>query len=191
MTADPISYLQTDERIAPLIDEHGQLSLEPADDPFERLVVSIVRQQVSMASAEAIRERLFDAFEITPAALATADEAALKDVGLSGQKAEYVRHVGQAFQEHGYDRAYFADVPDEAVVEELTTIRGIGTWTGKMFLLFCLGREDVFPVEDLGIRNAMEVLYDADLTRAEMNERATAWAPYRSYASLYLWRHVE
>jgi DNA-3-methyladenine glycosylase II len=76
---------------------------------------------------------------------------------------------------------------DEAVVDELTTITGVGRWTAEMQLIFSLGREDVFPAGDLGIRNAMETLY-GDLDRAEMVERAAAWAPYRSYASRYLWR---
>jgi DNA-3-methyladenine glycosylase II len=74
------------------------------------------------------------------------------------------------------------------VTAELTEIRGVGPWTAKMFLVFGLGRPDVFPVEDLGIRKGMATLYDDDLTRGEMRERATAWAPYRSYASQYLWQ---
>jgi DNA-3-methyladenine glycosylase II len=78
----------------------------------------------------------------------------------------------------------------DAVVAELTDVRGVGDWTAKMFLMFVLGREDVFPVEDLGIRRGMEELF-GDLTRAEMVDRAEPWRPYRSYASLYLWRAVD
>jgi DNA-3-methyladenine glycosylase II len=80
---------------------------------------------------------------------------------------------------------------DDAVVEELTTIRGVGPWTAKMFLLFALGRPDVFPVEDLGVRRGMEQVVGRELTRGEMRDRAAEWAPYRSYASLYLWRAYE
>jgi DNA-3-methyladenine glycosylase II len=78
-------------------------------------------------------------------------------------------------------------MPDEEVVEELTSIKGVGQWTAEMFLMFGLGREDVFSVGDLGLRRAMEQLY-GDMTRSEMKKKAESWAPYRTYASLYLWK---
>jgi DNA-3-methyladenine glycosylase II len=183
--------LRSDPVMAELLDEHGPLELSPADDPFQRFVVAILRQQVSMASAEAIRERLFDSVEVAPRPILDADEAVLKEAGLSRQKVEYVRSVAEAFLERDYDRAYFAEMDDAAVVDELTAIRGVGDWTAKMFLLFCLGREDVFPVEDLGIRAAMRSLYDEEMSREAMVEHAARWRPYRSYASLYLWRATE
>lgn len=184
----PIELLRADDVLGPVVDEHGPVSLEPADDIFARLITSIVRQQVSMEAARSIRSRLFDGFEITPEALADADPEALQSVGLSQQKATYVRSVATAFREEGYDRATFAAMDDDAIVDELTDIRGVGDWTAKMFLMFCLGREDVFPVEDLGIRKGMAVLFEEDLTWAGQRERAERWCPYRSYASLYLWR---
>lgn len=79
---------------------------------------------------------------------------------------------------------------DEEVIEELTDIHGVGEWTANMFLIFVLGREDVFPVGDLGIRKAMEELY-GEMSRSEMREKAEDWRPYRSLASLYLWRVVD
>ena len=191
MTADPISTLKSDPAIYPLIEEHGDLTLEPAEDTFERLVRSIISQQVSTASARAIRERVFDRFEITPEAIVAVDRESLRDAGLSSQKAEYVQNVAEAYIEKGYDHAYFEGLTDDEVVSELTTIRGVGEWTGRMFLMFCLAREDVFPVEDLGIRKGMWALFYEDMTRSEMRERAEPWRPYRSYASLYLWRAVD
>jgi DNA-3-methyladenine glycosylase II len=176
--------------LAPLVERHGELTVEPAPDFFERFVTSIVSQQVSTAAAATIRERLFDAVTVTPEEVLAVDGSVLRDVGLSQQKARYVRNVAEAFQDRGYSRAYFAKMDDEAVVDELTTITGVGRWTAEMQLIFSLGREDVFPVGDLGIRNAMEELY-GDIDRAEMVERAEAWAPYRSYASRYLWRSTD
>lgn len=181
-------HLRADPDVGPLVERYGELTVEPADDTFQRLVVAIVRQQVSMAAARAIRERLFDRFAVTPAAMADADPAALTEAGLSARKAEYVRNVAEAYLERGYSRAYFRGMDDDAVRAELTAIRGIGDWTAKMFLMFCLGREDVFPVEDLGIRKGMRTLYGAELSRPAMVERAEAWRPYRSYASRYVWR---
>lgn len=191
MSQDAISFLRDDPDIGHLVADHGDVTLEPAEDLFERLVVSILRQQVSMASANATRERLEDAVELTPTALLRTDRSTLRDLGLSRQKASYVHNVAEAFVEHDYSREYFAEMSDDAVIAELTDIDGVGTWTAKMQLLFSLGRPDVFPVEDLGIRKGMHTLYGDDLERSRMEEIAERWRPYRSYASLYLWRAVD
>ncbi|MDZ7849593.1 MAG: DNA-3-methyladenine glycosylase 2 family protein [Halodesulfurarchaeum sp.] len=184
---DAHRHLRADDQLAALIDRHGYLVLQPAPDPFRRLVKAIARQQVSMASAAATWERLTDAFEVTPAEIKSTDPAALQDVGLSTAKSEYVKAAAEAFAERGWSREAFENLSDEAVIEEVTEVRGIGPWTAKMFLQFGLGREDVFPVEDLGIRKAMQSQYGIE-SRGEMRERAAEWAPYRSIGSLYLWR---
>ncbi|MFC7137035.1 DNA-3-methyladenine glycosylase family protein [Halobaculum litoreum] len=188
---EALAALREDDLLGPVIERHGPLTIDPADDPFERLVVSILRQQVSMASAAATRDRLFDAVEVTPAGILAADEQVLKDAGLSRQKTRYVRNVAEAFDDHGWDRETFAAMSDDEVREALTAITGVGEWTANMQLLFTLGRPDVFPVGDLGIRKGMEELYAREMSRAEMVEAAARWAPYRSYASLYLWRAKE
>jgi DNA-3-methyladenine glycosylase II len=145
-----------------------------------------------MASAAATRERLFDAVEVTPEGVLAADPDSLREAGLSRQKTRYVREAARAFRERGYDRAYFEGMADDDVVAELTSITGVGEWTAHMQLLFSLGRPDVFPVGDLGIRKGMAALFDVDREdRAEMVGIARRWAPYRSYASLYLWRIEE
>lgn len=188
--AEAHRHLQSEEVFGSLIDQHGYLALRPAEDSFKRLVRSIVRQQVSMAAAEAMCERLFTSFDVTPARMIEVDSARLQEVGLSSAKAEYVKNVAQAFAERGWSREYFDPMTDGEVIEKLVQVKGIGPWTAKMYLQFGLGREDVFPVEDLGIRRAHEELF-GDETRAEMRSRADAWAPYRSIASLYLWRYTE
>lgn len=187
----PYDLLREDPELAPLVETHGELELDPAEDTFERLVTSIVNQQVSTASGAAIRKRLFDTFDVSPTSIAAADAAALQDVGLSHQKADYIQNIAEAYLEHGYDRKYFADLSDHAVHDELTAITGVGEWTADMFLMFALGREDVFPVGDLGIRRGMQALYGEETTRAEMQDLADSWRPYRSFASLYLWRATD
>lgn len=191
MHEEAADALAADPILEPYVAEFGPLELDPAEDLFERLVVSLVRQQVSMAAAAAIEKRLFDAVEVTPAGILAAEPELLQDAGLSAAKTEYVKAVAEAFQQQGYDRAYFAEMDDEAVAEELRGIRGVGPWTAKMVLMFGLGRPDVFPVEDLGVRRGMEIACDREMSRAEMRERAREWAPHRSYASLYLWRAYE
>jgi DNA-3-methyladenine glycosylase II len=191
MPEDPIVTLRADPALQPLIEEHGRLTIRPASDFFRRFVTSILRQQVSMASAAATRERLFDVIEVTPDGVLAVDPETLRDAGLSEAKTRYVRNLAEAFREEGYSTAYFAGMDEDAVVNELTSITGVGPWTARMQLLFSLGREDVFPVGDLGVRKGMWALFGEDMTRSEMVDRAKHWAPYRSYATVYLWRIEE
>jgi DNA-3-methyladenine glycosylase II len=184
-------FLQQESVVSELIEEHGYLQLTPANDTFQRFVRSIVSQQVSTDAASAIQERLFSQFEVTPEGILDAEPESLKQVGLSRQKVSYVRNLAVAYRDEGYGYHYFAGKSDDEVISELTQIKGVGVWTAKMYLQFCLAREDVFPVEDLGIRRAMESLYDAEMTRDEMVDTANDWKPYRSIASLYLWRTVD
>ncbi|MFB6309406.1 MAG: DNA-3-methyladenine glycosylase, partial [Haloarculaceae archaeon] len=137
--SDPHDHLGSDPDLRPLVDEYGPLDLDVADDFFRRFVVSIIRQQVSMASAAATRERLFDRIEVTPEGVLAADDETLREAGLSAQKTRYVNNIAEAFVEREYARDSFAGMDDEAVVEELTSITGVGTWTAKMQLIFSLG----------------------------------------------------
>jgi DNA-3-methyladenine glycosylase II len=191
MSEDPMASLRADPALRPLIEEHGRLRIEPAAEFFPRFVTSILRQQVSMESAAATRERLHEAIEVTPDGVLAADTPTFRDAGLSEAKTRYVRNLAEAFRERGYSKAFFRGMDDGAVMEELTSIKGIGPWTARMQLMFSLGREDVFPVGDLGVRKGMWALFGEDMTRAEMVERAETWAPHRSYATVYLWRIEE
>ncbi len=188
-----MDVLERDPVLAQLIEDHGPLELEPAEDEFRRLVISIINQQVSTASANAIRERVFDRFTITPDGLLDADPEELREAGLSRQKVEYVKNVARAFQERDLTREGLSDHSNEDVIEELTAIRGVGEWTAHMYLLFVLGREDVLPLGDLAVRRGIELLYadGESLTRAEMREIAENWRPYRSVATLYIWTAYE
>jgi DNA-3-methyladenine glycosylase II len=191
MSEDPIATLRADPDLGPVVEEHGPVTLEPADDLFERMIRSVVSQQVSTAAATSIREKLYDAVDITPRGVLDAEDATLRDAGLSQQKTKYVRNIATAFEEHGYSVSSFEGVSDDEVVAELSAITGVGTWTAKMQLMFGLARPDVFPVEDLGIRRGMEALFTEEMDRAEMRTRAERWRPYRSYATLYLWKLVD
>ncbi|NHX37253.1 MULTISPECIES: DNA-3-methyladenine glycosylase family protein [Halolamina] len=188
--------LQGDAYLGPIAAEVGPVSLDPAEDAFERLIVSILRQQVSVASAAATRERLFDAVDVTPEGIRAAEDEVLRDAGLSSQKTRYVNEIADAFHEQGWTREAFAAMDEAEVRATLTDITGVGPWTADMFLLFVLGRPDVFPVGDLGVRQGLQTLVDhhgedPEMTRGEMTEFAERWAPVRSYAALYLWQVQE
>lgn len=182
--------LRRDPVMARLIDKHGPIEHEPAEDEFRRIVVSVINQSVSTASAKAVRERVFDRFEISPEALLRADEQELRSTGLSQSKVEYIRNIGETFLEKDLSKEALQEWTDEEVIEELTEIRGVGAWTARMYLIFALGREDVFPIGDLAVRRGMETLY-GDMTREEMIEKSEEWRPYRTLATLYIWAHYE
>ena len=183
----PYTYLSSDQFIGPTVRSIGPLDHRQADDFFQRFVTSILRQQISMAAADAILERLEAAHELEPAPIAETDPESLTDTGLSRRKAETVVRIATAFERRGWSQASFAGAADEDILGELTSIRGVGPWTAKMQLMFALGRPDVFPVEDLGIRHGMTKLAGGELSRAEMRALARRWRPYRTIASMYLW----
>lgn len=194
MLDEAVPVLRQDDVMARLIDEHDPYS-EVEWSEYERLAISIINQQLSTASAAAVRERVFELLnhEVTPATVLAADEEALRDAGLSRMKVEYMRNAARAFQESDLTREGLAAHSDDEVVDRLTEIKGIGEWTARMYLLFVLEREDVLPLGDLAVRRGIEQLYGdgAELTRAEMREIAERWRPYRSVATRYIWAHYE
>ncbi|APW99718.1 3-methyladenine DNA glycosylase [Halobiforma lacisalsi AJ5] len=186
--------LREDPVMADLLDRHDPY-VEPDWTEYERLCISIINQQLSTASAMAVRERVFDVLddEITPDRVLAADDGALRDAGLSRSKIEYMRNAARAFQERDYTRAGLADHDNDEVIDRLTEIKGVGEWTARMYLLFVLERPDVLPLGDLAVRRGIEQLYanGEDLTRGEMREIAEAWRPYRSVATRYIWAEYE
>ena len=188
------SVLRSDPVMADLIERHDPY-VERNWDEFERLCISIINQQLSTASAAAVRERVFELLrdEVTPETVLEAEDEALRAAGLSESKIEYMRNAARAFRENDYTRAGLADYSDDEVVDLLTEIKGVGEWTARMYLLFVLEREDVLPLGDLAIRRAIEQLYGdgEELSRAEMREIAERWRPYRSVATRYLWAEYE
>jgi DNA-3-methyladenine glycosylase II len=194
MLEDALPVLRRDPVMERLVDEHDPY-VEPDWTEFERLCISIINQQLSTASAAAVKERVFDVLddEVTPETVLAADEAALRDAGLSRMKVEYVQNAARAFRENDFSREAMADLDDDEVVDRLTEIKGIGDWTARMYLLFVLEREDVLPLGDLAVRNGIEQLYadDGELSREEMREIAEQWRPYRSVATRYIWAEYE
>ncbi len=194
MIEDAKPVLVEDPVMAELVERHDPYA-ETDWSEFERLCISIVNQQLSTASAAAVRERVFDLLDgdVTPESVLAAEEEALRDAGLSGMKIEYVRNVARAFQKNDYTREGLADRSDEAVIDLLTEIKGVGEWTAHMYLIFVLEREDVLPLGDLAVRNGIQQIYGngEELTREEMREIAEAWRPYRSAATRYIWAEYE
>ena len=194
MLTEALPVLRRDPVMAELIDRHEPYD-EPAWTAYERLCISIINQQLSTASATAIRERVFDHFDgdLTPEAVIDADDQPLRDAGLSRQKLMYLRNAARAFSEREYTREAVADCSNAEVVDRLTEITGVGEWTARMYLLFVLRRPDILPLGDLAVRRQIERLYGdgTGMTRGEMREIAEQWQPYRSVATRYLWAAYE
>jgi DNA-3-methyladenine glycosylase II len=162
-------------------------------DAYGALVRSIVGQQLSTRSARAIFERLVGLFgdrTPTPRELLDTDPDKLREVGLSRAKVAYLRDLAEHVEDGELDLERIAELPDEEVGSQLTQIKGLGPWSVDMFLIFHLGRPDVLPVGDLGIRRAVQIEYGLDdlPNAAEIERIAEPWRPHRSLASLYLWR---
>ncbi|AEH37205.1 DNA-3-methyladenine glycosylase family protein [Halopiger xanaduensis] len=196
MLTDAEPVLRRDPIMERLIEAHEPY-VEPDWSEYERLCISIINQQLSTASAMAVRERVFELLEgeVTPETVLAAEDDALRDAGLSRSKIEYMRNAARAFQENDYTRDALADYSDEEVIDLLTEIKGIGEWTANMYLLFVLERPDVLPLGDLAVRRGIEQLYGDgepdEMTPAEMREIAEAWRPYRSVATRYIWAEYE
>ncbi len=165
-------------------------------DPYGALVRSIVGQQLSTKAARTIYERLIDRFggrTPTPAELLAADPEEVRASGLSRPKVAYLRDLAARIEDGALDLEHLAELPDEEVVATLVEIKGLGRWTAEMFLMFHLGRPDVLPVGDLGIRRAIERAYALDGAPKpdELTAIAEPWRPQRSLACLYLWRSLD
>jgi len=173
----------------------GPYRLKPSRDRFGMLVRSIISQQISVGAARAIRgrlEALVGTAGIKPASLVALKLEQLRSVGLSPQKASYVLDLAIKVQDGTVRLSQIGRLSDEGVIAELTQIKGIGRWTAQMFLIFALGREDVFPVDDFGVRAAITRLYEYQEhpPRAVLLEIGQRWSPYASIASWYCWQYL-
>jgi DNA-3-methyladenine glycosylase II len=176
-----------------LIGGIGACTLRTDDDRFGMLVRSIVSQQISTHAARAISGRLYASFArtgVTPLALRRARDERLRKIGLSANKVLSLRDLAERVHRAEVPLADLHLLEDEAVIDKLVPVRGIGRWTAQMFLIFALGRPDVLPVDDFGLRAGVKRHYGlADMpNRAELTELAEPWRPYRSVATWYLWR---
>jgi DNA-3-methyladenine glycosylase II len=189
-----------DPVMAGIIRQHPRVALATRGDPFATLARSIVGQQISVRAADAVWGRLTTACPIVPQTLARTRPATLRRCGLSARKVEYLKDLAVHFASGRIDPARFSTMTDEAIIAELTEVRGIGRWTVEMFLIFNLLRPDVLPLDDIGLLRAIGRYYfegagTATLLRGEGRRRvvalAEAWAPWRSVATWYLWRALD
>lgn len=185
-----------------LIADHGQARLFSRGNAFTTLARSIVGQQISVKSAQSVWEKLLALVGQDP--LVARQPLAVEDVlsrtpevlrtaGLSARKVDYLQDLARHFADGKVHVDQWNDMLDEAIIDELVDIRGIGRWTAEMFLIFHLMRANVLPLDDLGLIKAISVNYFSGepVSRAEARDIAEAWAPYRTVGTWYLWRSLD
>jgi DNA-3-methyladenine glycosylase II len=196
--------MRRDRVLSKLIPQFGEARLQSRGDAFTTLARSIVGQQISVKAAQAVWDRFVAALDqvgqtdlpdqpvVPPAVLALPVEA-MRAAGLSLRKSEYLKDLARHFADGQVHEFQWSAMDDEAIIDELVAIRGIGRWTAEMFLIFHLMRPDVLPLDDVGLLRGISQSYFSGepVSRAEAREVGDAWAPYRSVATWYLWRSLD
>jgi DNA-3-methyladenine glycosylase II len=191
-----LAHLAKDKKLKKLIDGHQPLTVERRKDVVFYLIVSIMSQQLSTKVADSIKQKfltLYDGRIPLPEEILDTPSETLRSIGLSNAKVSYVQNVARFAIEKGLDPDVLHEMDNEAVISYLIEIKGVGRWTVEMLLMFALGREDVFAIDDWGVQNAMLHIYQLDRTdkkafREALLKISQKWSPYRTYACMHLWR---
>jgi 3-methyladenine DNA glycosylase/8-oxoguanine DNA glycosylase len=202
LTYDPdaaVAHLRgSDPTLARIIDSVGPFTLQPRDGSYRMLARAIFFQQLAGPAARAIFNRVLAVLgtdeerSFTPDQFLAASDESIRAAGLSRQKLVYLRDLSQKFASGQLSEGEFAGADDEEVIRRVSSVKGIGRWTGEMFLIFSLGRPDVLPVDDLGVRRAFQQAYALPELPSpeEMRRIAEPWRPYRSVGTWYMWRSL-
>ena len=195
MYDDALLVLNKDKKLKKIISSVGECKIRTISNPFEALVEAIITQQISDSAGKSISlkfKNLFGKKYPTPSDVAKLTIEQIKSVGLSRMKAEYIFDISQMIVDNKLDFKIFKKMSNEDVISELIKIRGIGKWTAEMYLIFALGRMDIFPLGDLGLINGIKKLYDLENPSTdEILEITNSWIPYRTIGTWYIWRGVK
>lgn len=191
-----IEHLSKDKKLKKLVEAGEAHQLKKRKNICNYLCASIMSQQLSTKVAKVIHNRFLDLYggkEPGPQQIIDTPLETLRSIGLSNAKASYVKNVAQFELEQGMDHKKLNKMENEEVITYLTQIKGVGRWTVEMLLMFALGREDVFAIDDWGVQNAMIHLYKLDRTdkkkfKEDLLRISKKWSPYRTYACVHLWR---
>jgi DNA-3-methyladenine glycosylase II len=191
-------HLAKDKKLLPVLLTVIPKTLKKRKNVCVRLCASIMSQQLSTKVAEVIYKRFLELYgeEPTPQQILDTAPDVLRAIGLSNAKVSYIHNVARYIMENNINDKKLYKMSNEEIVELLTAIKGVGRWTVEMLLMFTLGKEDVFAVDDLGIQQAMAKIYKLDLTdkkasKEKMLKISARWSPYRTYACFYLWNYKD
>ena len=190
-----LEHLSKDKKLAKILSDHEPFKLKFHKNICLRLCASIMSQQLSTKVAKVIFNRFLDLYggdEPTPEQIVSTPFEKLRAIGLSNAKTQYVLNVAQFAIDHTLDDNKLKKMSDEEIISLLMQIKGVGKWTVEMLLMFTLGREDIFAVDDYGIQVGMKKLYKLDDSnkkdfKEKMLKLSKKWSPYRTYACMHLW----
>jgi DNA-3-methyladenine glycosylase II len=186
---------KVDPKLAAIIDKYKLKSHKPTGNHFEYLVGSIISQQLSTKVADVFEKRFIALYRgtfPTPKQVLKTPHATLRSIGLSNSKAHYIKNIAEHISKKKINLKHIEKMENEAVITELTKIKGVGRWTAEMFLMFSLNRPDVFSHGDLGLNNAIIKLYKLKKPSRKRIERIIKkWSPYKTLASRYLWASLD
>ena len=196
---DACKHLAKRDRVMrKLIPRFAEGRLQSRGDAFTTLARSVVGQQISVKAAQTVWDRVVALVSsgspsLQPASLLAVDAVSLRAAGLSARKVEYLADLARHFESGAVHVGQWQQMDDEAIIEELVAIRGIGRWTAEMFLIFHLMRPNVMPLDDVGLIKGISLNYFSGepVSRAEAREVGDAWAPFRSVATWYIWRSLD
>lgn len=186
--------LLKDKFVGPLIKKYGECKLTPGkkENYFIDLVEAICSQQLSGKAAATIFGRVRVGLgRVVPDRILDTSDSDFRRWGLSRQKIKYLRDLSEKVKRGELNIKKLDSFSDEEVIRQLTAVKGVGNWTAEMFLMFSLGRPDIFPVDDLGIRKSAEILFKTKGNSQKIAKYAERWKPYRTYASWYLWESLD
>ena len=187
--------IKQDRILKKLIPKYGSGFLVTRGDAFNTLARAIVGQQISVAAAQSVWNRVLATAKkkVNPKNILALSVEELRSAGLSGRKVEYIRDLADHFHSGRLHASQWKDMDDESVIKELSDIRGIGRWTAEMFLIFNLVRPNILPLDDVGLIRAISINYFSGepVSRHEAREVAANWAPWRTVATWYMWRSID
>ena len=196
MPKPAISHLKKDPKMGELIEQVGEYRIKLTRNRYQSLVEAIITQQLSGSAADSISKKfraLYGRRFPKPNEVIKTSDSKLRKTGLSKMKIGYIKNLSKKIENKELKMNTFAKLSDDEIITELTKIKGIGRWTAEMFLIFSLGRQNVLPVGDLGVKKGFQLILSLkDLpNEKEMLLRAEKWEPYRTVATWYLWKSLK
>lgn len=194
MSEKAVKFLKKDPKLAKIILQVGKYEISRVKNPYKSLIDAIITQQLSGAAADSISKKFRNLYQRypRPTDVINTSHSRLRSVGLSRMKIAYIRDLSEKIQAKELVLSSLRDKSDEEAISYLMQVKGIGRWTAEMFLIFSLGRLDILPVDDLGLKKGIQRLYSMpELPEKEKIEKiAEKWRPYRTVATWYIWKSL-
>ena len=189
-------FLKKDPKFAKIISQVGEQNVKITKNRYQSLVEAIIAQQLSGSAAESILKKFKKLYKTKfpkPIDVIKTSDSKLRSAGLSKMKVSYIKDLSKKIETNQLNMREISTKSNESIIEQLTNVKGIGRWTAEMFLIFSLGRLDVLPVGDLGLKKGIQLMHSfSDLpNEKEIEQLAESWRPYRTVATWYLWKSLQ